>query len=80
MNQAEIMTLLAGKVKKDTIRTAILAGKVSGILRSAELLIDRAHDFEREADWKQILTILEGSLDKEIDYKASKDEAKNRFK
>ena len=72
MNRAEIMTLLAAKVKKDTIRTAILAGKVSGILRSAEIAIDQAHDFEKEADWKQILTILEGSLEKKTDYKAEK--------
>ena len=78
MNQAEIMTLLAGKVKKGQIRTAILAGKVSGILNAAERQIDQAQDFEKEAVWKQILTILEGEAFDRKDHKAE-DKPLNKF-
>lgn len=79
MNKAEIMTLLSGKkgVAKDSmrksIRLAIMAGKLSGILLSADRDIDRAESFSRDANWTEMLRIMEGTLDKEVDHLAEDD-------
>jgi len=76
MNQAEIMTLLSGKtgMRKDSmrksIRLAIMAGKLDGILRAADTQIGRAEDFHERADWTEMLRIMEGTLDKDKGYKA----------
>ena len=75
MNQAEIMTLLSGKtgMRKDSmrkaIRLAIMAGKLDGILQAADRTIDRAEHFHENADWSEMLRIMEGTLDKEKGYK-----------
>ena len=70
MNQAEIMTLLASKVSYSKIRTAIMAGKLSGILLAADRQIARAENFRDNADWTEMLRIMEGTLEKEMDYEA----------
>lgn len=70
MNQAEIMTLLAGKVSYSKIRTAIMAGKISGILTAADREIGRAENFRERADWTEMLRIMEGTLEQDIDYQA----------
>lgn len=64
------MTLLSSKVPASKIRVAIMAGKLSGILLSADRDIDRAENFRRDADWTEMLRIMEGTLDKEIDHMA----------
>lgn len=74
MNKAEIMTLLSGKkgASKDamraSIRIAIMAGKLSGILMAADRSISEAENFHQNADWTEMLRIMEGTLDKEIDH------------
>lgn len=76
MNQAEIMTLLSGKSgqRKDAmrkaIRLAIMAGKLSGILQGADRDISRAENFSENADWTEMLRIMEGTLDKETEHRA----------
>lgn len=79
MNQAEIMTLLSGKVKKPQIRVAIMAGKLSGILQSADRQITQAECFKDDADWTAILEILEGKLDKRTDHMAEESRQKKHF-
>ena len=64
MNQSEIMTLRSQKVKPEVIRVAIMAGKLSGILASADRDIERAEHFGNNADWSELLRIMEGTLDK----------------
>ena len=68
MNQAEIMTLLSSKVPAKKIRIAIMAGKLSGILNSADREINRAENFHEKADWTEMLRIMEGTLEKEVDH------------
>ncbi len=70
MNQAEIMTLLSNKVKAPTISTAIMAGKISGILNTARRQVDKATNFKAGANWTEILRLLEGEMDSEIDHRA----------
>ena len=79
MNQAEIMTLLSGKVKEPQIRVAIMAGKISGILKAADRQISEAMSFQDGADWNEILRILEGSLDKKTDHMAEEHKRKRNF-
>jgi len=79
MNQAEIMTLLSSKkgVAKDamrkSIRLAIMAGKLSGILQGADRDISRAENFSENADWSEMLRIMEGTLDKDKGHIADDD-------
>lgn len=82
MNQAEIMTLLSSKVKPATIRRSILAGKLSNILRQADSSISDAEQFRENADWTEMLRIMEGTLDKKQDYQAedSNDPLTSRMK
>lgn len=68
MNQAEIMTLLSSKVPYSKIRTAIMAGKLSGILMAADRQISRAENFKENADWTEMLRVMEGTLEKQIDH------------
>ncbi len=70
MNNAEIMTLLSNGVKRPKIRIAIMAGKLSGILHSADVQIERADSFKQDANWTEILTLLEGTLDEVTDHMA----------
>jgi hypothetical protein len=70
MNQAEIMTLLSSKVPAKKIRIAIMAGKLSGILIAADRDINKAANFRENADWSEMLRIMEGTLEKEVDYQA----------
>ena len=74
MNKAEIMTLLNAKVPAKKIRIAIMAGKLSGILLAADRQIDQAERFQGEADWTEMLRIMEGTLSEEIDYRADQDD------
>lgn len=84
MNQAEIMTLLSNKtgMRKDamrkSIRLAIMAGKLSGILNSADRQISHAENFSENADWTEMLRIMEGTLDKEVDHRADGDISKTK--
>lgn len=77
MNQAEIMTLLSNKVKEPQIAMAIMAGKISGILNTARRQVDKASQFKQGANWTEILRLLEGELDSEIDHRAEKPETSN---
>jgi hypothetical protein len=70
MNKAEIMTLLASKVPASKIRVSIMAGKLSTILMRADQDIALAEDFRRDADWTEMLRIMEGTLDKEVEHQA----------
>jgi hypothetical protein len=70
MNQAEIMTLIGSKVPAKKIRLAIMAGKLSGILNAADRQISRAENFSENADWSEMLRIMEGTLEKEHDHRA----------
>lgn len=70
MNQAEIMTLRNSKVKEGTIRIAIMAGKLSGILRAADGQIRQAASFADGADWTELLRVMEGTLAEETDHRA----------
>ena len=70
MNQAEIMTLLKSRVKPEKIRIAIMAGKLSGILMAAQREIDRAEHFGDNADWTELLRVMEGTLEKQTDIRA----------
>lgn len=81
MNKAEIMTLLSSKVSPSKIRIAIMAGKLSTILHRADQDIHAAEEFGREADWKEMLRIMEGTLDKEIGHRGeeSRSSKANRF-
>lgn len=65
MNKAEIMTLQLGKVPNDKIRLAIMAGKISGILHAAEIAICQAEEFGKNADWIEMLKVMEGTLNME---------------
>ncbi len=76
MNKAEIMTLLSAKVPAAKIRTAIMAGKLSGILRSADMDISRAENFRSEANWEEMLRIMEGTLDTQVDHEARPGDSK----
>lgn len=78
MNQAEIMTLLSSKVKAPQIRIAIMAGKLSGILQSADRQIQNADAFKQGANWTEILTLLEGQLDDSTDHRAEDTPLKKR--
>jgi hypothetical protein len=86
MNQAEIMTLLSNKtgMRKDamrkSIRLAIMAGKLSGILNSADREISKAENFSKNADWSEMLRIMEGTLDKEVDHLAYDEREKLKAK
>lgn len=73
MNQAEIMTLLSNGVKRPKIRIAIMAGKLAGILNAADRQIGHAESFKADANWVEILTLLEGTLDEVTDYQADDD-------
>jgi len=73
MNQAEIMTLRSQKVKPESIRLAIMAGKLSGILMAADRQIAQAEQFSENADWSEMLRIMEGTLDKKVDHYADDD-------
>jgi len=64
MNQAEIMTLRNAGVSAEKIRIAIMAGKLSSILHAADRAIDNAEHFNRDADWTEMLRVMEGTLDK----------------
>ena len=68
MNKAEIMTLLGSDVPAKKIRIAIMAGKLSGILMQADRAIADAKCFREDADWSEMLRIMEGTLDKNTDY------------
>ena len=68
MNKAEIMTLLSSKVPAAKIRVAIMAGKLSTILHRADQDIAAADEFRKDADWTEMLRIMEGTLDKKTDY------------
>jgi hypothetical protein len=70
MNKAEIMTLLSSKVKPSQIRTAIMAGKLSNILFQADRQIALAETFKQDANWTEMLRIMEGTLEKDTDYQA----------
>lgn len=72
MNSAEIMTLQNARVKDETIRIAIMAGKLAGILRSADLAIQQAAAFAEDADWTELLRVMEGTLDDKRDHRADK--------
>lgn len=72
MNQAEIMTLRNNGVKEHDIRIAIMAGKLSGILMAADRQIAQAEHFSEHADWSEMLRIMEGTLDKEVDHRADR--------
>ena len=78
MNSAEIMTLLSNDVKESQIRIAIMAGKISGILRSADITIGRAKAFKDGANWTEILRLLEGTLDDQIDHQAQDGEGHSK--
>jgi hypothetical protein len=84
MNKAEIMTLLSGKkgVAKDSmrksIRLAIMAGKLSGILTAADRDISSAENFSENANWTEMLRIMEGTLDKEVDHRAEDNFSKTK--
>lgn len=75
MNTAEIMTLVNAKVDQKKIRLAIMAGKLEGILRAADRQIDHATHFNENADWTEMLRIMEGTLDKEVQHRGDQDEA-----
>ena len=62
------MTLLSAKVSPKTIRTSIMAGKLSGILMAADREIRLAENFRENADWTEMLRIMEGTLDQEVDH------------
>ena len=78
MNAAEIMTLQNAKVKDGTIRIAIMAGKLSGILRSADGQIRQASVFAEHADWNELLRVMEGTLDEATDHRAESSNLKSR--
>lgn len=84
MNKAEIMTLLSGKtgMRKESmrasIRLAIMAGKLSGILLAADREIDKAEHFSSNANWTEMLKIMEGTLDKETNHRADSSSKKSR--
>lgn len=76
MNNAEIMTLLSNGVKRPKIRIAIMAGKLAGILHTADRQIAHAESFKADANWTEILTLLEGTLDEVTDYQAEERDRK----
>ena len=78
MNKAEIMTLLSSKVKPAQIRTAIMAGKLSGILQAADRDIHNAESFREDANWTEMLRIMEGTLDKETGHQAEDSRSKTK--
>ena len=73
------MTLLSGKkgAAKDSmrhsIRIAIMAGKLSGILMAADRSISEAENFQQNANWSEMLRIMEGTLDDKVDHMADDD-------
>lgn len=81
MNKAEIMTLRNNGVKQKDIRLAIMAGKLSGILMAADRQIAQAEDFNNRADWTEMLRIMEGTLEQEVDHRADdrRSKRKDRF-
>ena len=80
MNKAEIMTLQASKVADSKIRIAIMAGKLSGILFAADRAISEATQFGEKADWKEMLRIMEGTLDAQTDIRADEHDDMTRSK
>lgn len=70
MNQAEILTLLKSKVKPNVIRVSIMAGKLSGILRTADMTIAKAQQFSDGADWVELIRVMEGTLEDKVDHLA----------
>jgi hypothetical protein len=70
MNKAEIMTLISARVNNKIIRRAIVAGKISSLFSAADRDIYKAEIFRENADWTELLRVMEGTLDKEIDHQA----------
>ena len=78
------MTLLSGKTgmrkneMRKSIRLAIMAGKLSGILLAADRDIHNAEQFSENANWSEMLKIMEGTLDQEVDYRSDSKPTKGR--
>lgn len=62
MNQSEIMTLINSGVDEKLVRNAIVAGKLSTVMATADRDINRASYFNEDADWEQILKFMQGTL------------------
>lgn len=73
MNKAEIMTLLSSKVKPGQIRIAIMAGKLSTILFRADMDIEAATRFGEDANWTEMLRIMEGTLGEDVAHRGERD-------
>lgn len=75
MKSAEIMTLLKHGTSEKTVALAIMAGKMSDVLRASAKQVARARFFHDNAEWTEVLRLMEGRMGEEVDH--ATDELKN---
>lgn len=79
MTKVEILTLLAADVDPKVIAIAIASeGFSKGLIRAYEK-VDQSMDFHKRAEWKELMRVMEGTLEDEAATRAERARERREF-